>query len=446
MYGSVVVTLVLALVAISSFQAHASPSAKEAAGMPQPVSRVIDKEAYISPMTARVLTKKCKQRRSPVDHIKDQVARWNALTNEVRELIADSRVNLAAGAFGKAVAVTITHPVDTIKTRAQLTPERLAQMPKTHIYSGVKTSLFGAVPYGALTFASYEVIKKKMLETFSGRIRPEPLLVASAIMGDMVGSLWYLPAEMVKMGRQSGMYDCSFSAARGIMDKSGFGGFYQGLPGHLLRDVPFRAIQLPVYDLIKSAWLEHKNDKAKKEHIVRIEKKRRERELEMAVKGKNTPLGKTVAKLKTKAKQSRVLNREEAADLLMETFRADEVLNPLDSMIVGTLASTVASIFTTPLDLLRTRLMTAPNLGTDVGFLTTGRELVKIANDIVVKEGPAEFFRGTFLRVAYMGPCCGIFFFAYEQAKAEIIKHDQRKLQLAKGKAGVASVEQVQTV
>ena len=106
----------------------------------------------------------------------------------------------------------------------------------------------------------------------------------------------------------------------------------------------------------------------------------------------------------------------------------DEVLQPLDSMIVGTLASIVASALTTPLDLLRTRLMTSPNLGrNEVGFMSTGKELSKIARNILVHEGPAGFFRGAFLRVAYMGPCCGIFFFAYELAKAEMIKHELRK-------------------
>lgn len=419
------VVIAIVYVAILAREGAASRKAKESTIL-RTGSHHVDTTAYVPAHS--VSLRPAQPRLSLLDHVKMEMARWKAAANEMGEMIADSRINLAAGAFGKAVAITITHPVDTVKTRAQLTPDRLAQMPKTHIYSGVKTSLFGAVPYGALTFASYEVIKKKMLATFAGRIRPEPLLVASAIMGDMVGSLWFLPVEMVKMGRQSGLYDSSFRAARGIIKRSGYGGFYQGLPGHLLRDVPFRAIQLPVYDLIKSAWLEHKNEKAKEEHIRRQEKRRKERELEMAVKAKRTSLGRSFAKLKTKARQSRKLDKEEAADLLMEAFRADEALNPLDSMIVGTLASTVASIFTTPLDLLRTRLMTSTSLGSDVGLRATGKELAKIANDILVNEGPAEFFRGTFLRVAYMGPCCGIFFFAYEQAKAELIKQEQKKL------------------
>ena len=254
-----------------------------------------------------------------VDHVKMSITKLKKAADEIGEMIADSRVSLVAGAIGKAVAVTITYPVDTYKTRAQLNPENLAKMPKTHIYSGVKTSLFGAVPYGAITFASYEVIKKKMLATFAGKVRPEPLLMVSAILGDLVGSLWFLPAEMVKMSRQSGLYDSSFSAARGIIEKSGLLGFYQGLPGHLLRDVPFRAIQLPVYDLIKSAWLEHKNEKAREEYLIKRDKRRKEREVELAAKKRKRGLD-VIAKLKTKAKQSRKLDKEEAADLLMESF------------------------------------------------------------------------------------------------------------------------------
>ena len=130
---------------------------------------------------------------------------------------------------------------------------------------------------------------------------------------------------MVKMSRQSGLYDSSFSAARGIIEKSGLLRLLSRAAWPLTTcDVPFRAIQLPVYDLIKSAWLEHKNEKAREEYLIKRDKRRKEREVELAAKKKKTRLGRAIAKLKTKAKQSRKLDKEEAADLLMESFRVDE--------------------------------------------------------------------------------------------------------------------------
>ena len=107
--------------------------------------------------------------------------------------------------------------------------------------------------------------------------------------------------------------------------------------------------------------------------------------------------------------------------------RKAQVLKPIEAMILGGIASSVAALATTPLDLLRTRLMTATL--PDQSISTTVRALGSIASDIIRHEGPGEFFRGTGLRVAYMGPGAGLFFLVFEYSKSELLKKQERERQ-----------------
>lgn len=344
---------------------------------------------------------------------------------EFSRMLQESRVSLMSGAMAKAVSIAITHPLDTFKTRKQLDPAHIASLPPLSIstlFGGIKTSLFGAVPYGAITFASYEVIKKKMLSKFGTKIRPEILLVSSAIMGDLIGSLWYCPIDILKICKQSGMYENSVDGFKAILKTRGFSGFYQGMAGHVIRDVPYRAIQLPVFDVLKTALLEHKE----KEEMKRALAAREIRRLKLAAE-KRAKEEKKLYRLYSRVRDAiRPPSGEEVTEKLL-LVRKVQVLKPIEAMILGGIASSVAALATTPLDLLRTRLMTATL--PDQSISTTVRALGSIASDIIRHEGPGEFFRGTGLRVAYMGPGAGLFFLVFEYSKSELLKKQERERQ-----------------
>jgi hypothetical protein len=352
--------------------------------------------------------------------------------DELKKGVADARICLVSGAIAKAVAISTMHPIDTIKTRNQLCPEQLALLPPLkvkHIFRGIKTSLFGAVPYGAITFASYEVIKTKMLTNFGEKVRPEILLVQSAVMADLIGSLWVCPADMMKIGTQSGMYKSTLEACRSILKAHGPMGFYQGFAGHVIRDVPFRAIQLPVFDVMKTAYLAHKEEVA----VKKAEKERERRIRERAEAAQKAVMRKKTLRSRVYAKVKPTPAEELTDEVLVRTVQP---LDPLESMVIGTFASVIAAAATAPLDLLRTRLMTAHL--PDQGVVTTLRALSGIARDIVRHEGPAEFFRGTGLRVAYMGPTCGLFFLVFEASKNTLYQREKefkKKKQLLAGLA-----------
>jgi len=136
-------------------------------------------------------------------------------------IIMDARRHLVAAAAARSISIFGMYPVDTIKTRIQM--EQDAPFRLAGIYGGVSGSLLGQVPYGVLTFGSYEVYKKALLSRFPN-VEPIFLYALSAIMGDLTGSGWLCPSEVVKQQMQAGMYASTGEAVRTILKKQGFAG------------------------------------------------------------------------------------------------------------------------------------------------------------------------------------------------------------------------------
>lgn len=138
-----------------------------------------------------------RSRRSPLD-----IARGFA--DEFVQTVKNSRDHLKAGAAARGISIFLLYPLDTLKTRLQMSPAVRATMPPLllqNVFRGVFGSLAGQIPYGMLTFGSYEVYKGKLLAAFPGQ-RKEALYVAAAIAGDLTGSFWLCPSEVVKQQLQ----------------------------------------------------------------------------------------------------------------------------------------------------------------------------------------------------------------------------------------------------
>jgi len=262
----------------------------------------------------------------------------------------DVRVHMAAGAVGRATAIFAMYPLDTLKTRAQMRGVAgLAGVGVRDLFRGVGGSLAGQVPFGAIAFASYEVLKRFLEEKTAFGLVQRAFL--AAILADMTGAIWLVPSELVKHQVQARVYPTAWRALRAAVRSGGVAGLYRGGLGQVARDVPFRAIQMPAFEVAKRLYL------------------RRARRSE----------GDAPARL----------------------------LKPLESLIVGGAAGTFAAALTTPMDVVKTRLMTA-----------AAREpLGAVVASLWREEGAKGFFRGVGARVAYVGPSCSLFFVAYESTK-----------------------------
>jgi solute carrier family 25 S-adenosylmethionine transporter 26 len=197
--------------------------------------------------------------------------------------------------------------MDLIKTRIQVDHPNPWKI--EGLFDGVGGSLLGQIPYGVLTFGSYEMYKKKLQERFPNWT-PALTYALAAVGGDVTGSIFLCPSEVVKSKVQAGICKSTAQAYSSILKTKGFGGLYQGFFGLAARDIPFRVCQLTSYEIVKSLYL--------------------------------------------KSKLNRQPNQSSEASL-----------SPIESAVCGAIAGTFSAAVTTPLDRIKT-LMAVNEAGTTV--------------------------------------------------------------------------------
>ena len=332
-----------------------------------------------------------------------------AVGKEFLTVISKARTHLYAGAVARGITIFTMYPVDTIKTQLQFKSQQQQQKESlrfftdqrgitnfarknlysfTSLYKGVVGSLIGQIPYGMLTFGSYEVYKQELTKKFPD-IAPGYIYLFSAILGDLTGSLWLCPSEVVKQQLQSGIHTNLFSAINGIYKGSNgniIKGFYNGYGGQVARDIPFRAILLPTYEMTKN--FSKRRFGNFKERMVQ----------------------KKMEEYNTKKKEKSKLSND-YDELTVESCRKQ--FDSIEDTILGAVAGTISAAATTPLDVIKTRLMTqsAADLNRYKGPLDA---LVRIATEEGVFNG---LFKGIVPRVVYIGPSCALFFLTYGAVK-----------------------------
>ena len=60
------------------------------------------------------------------------------------------------------------------------------------------------MPYATVTFGSYEIYKEKLAARFP-EMALGPRTFLAAVMGDLTGSLWLCPSEVIKQKLQGGV-------------------------------------------------------------------------------------------------------------------------------------------------------------------------------------------------------------------------------------------------
>ncbi|KAJ3301303.1 S-adenosylmethionine transporter [Kappamyces sp. JEL0829] len=78
--------------------------------------------------------------------------------------------------------------------------------------------------------------------------------MAAASLGEISACLVRVPTEVVKQRMQVGMMPDLASAARATYSSNGLLGFYRGFRMTIFREIPFACIQFPLYERFKSEW------------------------------------------------------------------------------------------------------------------------------------------------------------------------------------------------
>ena len=278
------------------------------------------------------------------------------MTNNTKERETPFFVSLVAGGLAGTTVDVALFPIDTLKTRLQSPSGFLAAGGFRGIYNGLGAAAIGSAPGAALFFSTYEYLKVRVNSLGIG----DPAIghCVAASCGEAVACLVRVPTEVLKQTMQigEGRQDVVGTFRKVVAQKesnafmsSVLGGLYRGYGVTLMREVPFAFIQFPMYERLKIHWGQ---------------------------------------------------------------YRGEEV-TPLQAAACGSFSGAIAAAATTPLDVVKTRLM----IGKDKHGV-----LYKNAGDVVGRllreEGWKRLFSGIEPRVMWISIGGFVFFGAYEEYRS----------------------------
>ena len=267
------------------------------------------------------------------------------------------------------------YPLDTLKTRLQSSTGFLASGGFTGIYRGVGSALIGSAPGAALFFITYDSLSRALLpappilynaegKPYKGALDPRHAALvhmAAASAGEVAACAVRVPTEVVKQRAQANQFPSSLSAFTHILDQRRARGYahvwrelYRGWGITVMREVPFTVVQFPLWEALKR-W-------------------------RVAARGGSSFAG-------------------------GGSGRGEQV-SGLEGGLLGSVAGAVAAGITTPLDVLKTRMMLAREKEPMFGML----------RQILRESGPRAFFAGIGPRVGWISVGGAIFLGSYQWA------------------------------
>ncbi|GAA5967597.1 hypothetical protein JCM3765_002299 [Sporobolomyces pararoseus] len=269
---------------------------------------------------------------------------------------------LAGGLAGTSVD-TLFFPIDTLKVRLQAQQGFWAAGGFSGVYRGLGSAVVGSAPGAAAFFTTYELLKGTVLpQLFPALSTKEwaPLLhMLSASGGEIAACMIRVPTEVVKQRSQTNTVkgqNGSWIVAKKVWKTAGLRGFYQGFGSTVAREIPFTCLQFPLYERLKLLLAQHRT-----------------------------------------------------------TTQKVSDLPAYEAALCGSVAGGVAAGLTTPLDVVKTRIMlgqsrSATSPTSSGGILSTMKSIYTI-------EGPKALFRGIVPRVLWISGGGAVFLGVYEQGK-----------------------------
>ncbi|XP_073051152.1 uncharacterized protein [Primulina eburnea] len=212
-----------------------------------------------------------------------------------------------AGAMAGIVVSLCLHPMDTIKTvvqscRADQKPLHyigrsiISERGVTGLYRGISSNIVSSAPISAVYTFTYESVKRNLLPLLPKEYHSLAHCTAGGC-ASIATSFIFTPSERVKQQMQVGShYRNSWNALIEVVKKGGLPSLYTGWGAVLCRNVPHSAIKFYTYESLK--------------------------------------------------------------ENMLPAAHSDAQANTLTTLVCGGLAGSIASLFTTPFDVVKTRLQT----------------------------------------------------------------------------------------
>ncbi|KAK8950474.1 Mitochondrial uncoupling protein 2 [Platanthera guangdongensis] len=264
-----------------------------------------------------------------------------------------------AGGLASALSTSVMYPIDTMKTRVQAStlsfPDIVSKLPEI----GLQGLYRGSIPAILGQFSSHGLrtgifeASKLILINVAPTLPDIQVQSMASFCSTVLGTAVRIPCEVLKQRLQAGIFDNVGEAIVGTLQQDGLKGFFRGTGATLCREVPFYVAGMGLYAEAK------------------------------------------------KAAQG-LLSRD---------------LEPWETIAVGALSGGLAAVITNPFDVMKTRMMTAPQ-GQPVSMQI-------VAFSILQQEGPLGFFKGALPRFFWIAPLGAMNFAGYELAKKAMVKAEQ---------------------
>jgi solute carrier family 25 S-adenosylmethionine transporter 26 len=304
---------------------------------------------------------------------------------------------LQSGAVAGLTVDCSLYPLDTIKTRLQKARDTTApQVSRLSlrqtirgIYAGLPSVLFGSAPSAASFFIVYDGVKRSLLPPSSASSEPPSRAhvffthsLASSL-GEISACAVRVPTEVIKQRAQAGLFGGStLLALKDILSlrhavpetqstagsgsaapvKRGYGQvireLYRGAGITIAREIPFTVLQFTMWESMKATYAQ------------------------------------------------RYLQRTEG------TATKEAQIPASTSAMFGSVAGAIAAGLTTPLDVIKTRVMLARRGDGGVDAPLRVKDIVRG----IAQEGLGAFWRGIGPRVAWIGIGGAVFLGSYQWA------------------------------
>ncbi|KAL3460674.1 mitochondrial carrier domain-containing protein [Aspergillus heterothallicus] len=336
--------------------------------------------------------------------------------------------NLDIWLSGAVAVVTVdflVYPFDTLKTRIQSPNYSAAYKDAATntirknvlfrgLYQGVFSVVLSTIPASGAFFTTYENVKAAFNKSKQSHSLPTPVINAlSSSAGESVSCLLLTPAEVIKQNAQvinNAHTDTSIISS----GRTGTGAkrsgsvtlqvlhrfksrpwkLWSGYSALLGRNLPFTGLNFPIFEFVKAELI-----KSRRRHHSDLR-------LDMSSTGKSGREKGGVG-----GKEEPVFERA--------------VLTGIAASISGS----IASVVTTPIDVVKTRMMlAASNDGSGIGpEAKRVGSIWSVGNEIFRKEGMKGLFRGGAIRVVWTAVSLSIYLSIYEGGRFYLEKKRREK-------------------
>lgn len=370
---------------------HEFPNKNFAASMSTALSLGLHLDAHVSTATP-VCTYEAIQLNIEDDHLLEddmikcakfntqdehQSERCSPVTNKPHPLVA-KKEHAVSGALAGIFVSLCLHPVDTVKTIVQscqpgqksicyVGQSVFSERGLPGLYRGITSNVTSSAPISAIYTFTYESMKEFLLSSLAKEHHSVAHCTAGAA-ASIATSFVFTPSERIKQQMQvNSKYHNCWNAVQRIIETGGLRSLYTGWGAVLCRNIPHSIIKFYTYESLKQ--------------------------------------------------------------MLVSSQLPNQQPNTLQTLLCGGLAGSTAALFSTPFDVVKTRLQTQMP-----GSMQRYHSILSALKNIHEHEGVRGLYRGLIPRLAMYMSQGALFFASYEFLKgllslelhkSEVLQHKE---------------------